>query len=75
MVPDFRWPAQRLVLEADGAAWHDQKVAREDDVERQALLEAHGERVVRVTWRRRSERRRNARPHPRRRRALAASVD
>ena len=50
VVPDFRWPGQRLVVEADGAAWHDNKVAREDDAERQALLEAHGERVVRVTW-------------------------
>lgn len=51
VVPDFRWPVERLVVEADGAAWHDHKVAREDDAERQALLEAHGERVVRVTWR------------------------
>jgi hypothetical protein len=50
VIPDFRWPEQRLVIEADGAAWHDHKVAREDDVERQALLEAHGERVMRVTW-------------------------
>jgi very-short-patch-repair endonuclease len=50
VVPDFRWPAQRLVVEADGAAWHEHKLAREDDAERQALLEAHGERVVRVTW-------------------------
>ena len=50
VVPDFRWPAQRLVVEADGAAWHDHKLAREDDAGRQALLEAHGERVVRVTW-------------------------
>jgi very-short-patch-repair endonuclease len=49
-VPDFRWPQQRLVLEADGAAWHDNQLAREDDAERQALLEAHGERVLRVTW-------------------------
>jgi very-short-patch-repair endonuclease len=38
------------VVEADGAAWHDSKLSREDDAERQALLEAHGERVVRVTW-------------------------
>jgi very-short-patch-repair endonuclease len=37
-------------VEADGAAWHDDKLAREDDAERQALLEAHGERVLRVTW-------------------------
>jgi very-short-patch-repair endonuclease len=51
VIPDFRWPAQRLVVEADGAAWHDDKLAREDDAERQALLEAHGERVLRVTWR------------------------
>jgi very-short-patch-repair endonuclease len=51
VIPDFRWPAQRLVIEADGAAWHDDPTAREDDAERQALLEAHGERVLRVTWR------------------------
>jgi hypothetical protein len=50
VVPDFRWPQQRLVVEADGAAWHDHRLAREDDAERQALLEAHGERVVRVTF-------------------------
>ena len=50
VIPDFRWPDQRLVVEADGAAWHDNPLARADDAERQALLEAHGERVVRVTW-------------------------
>jgi hypothetical protein len=50
VIPDFRWPEHRLVLEADGAAWHDDRLAREDDAERQALLEAHGERVLRVTW-------------------------
>lgn len=50
VVPDFRWPAQHLVVEADGAAWHDTELAREDDAERQALLEAHGERILRVTW-------------------------
>jgi very-short-patch-repair endonuclease len=49
-VPDFRWSAQRLVVEADGAAWHDHRLAREADAERQAILEAHGERVLRVTW-------------------------
>jgi hypothetical protein len=46
VVPDFRWPKQRLILEADGAGWHDQLI----DDERQTLLEAHGERVLRVTW-------------------------
>ena len=50
VVPDFRWPGQRLVVEADSTAWHEDKVSREDDAERQALLEAHGERVLRVTW-------------------------
>lgn len=50
VVPDFRWPDRHLVVEADGAAWHDHRLSREDDAERQALLEAHGERVLRVTW-------------------------
>jgi hypothetical protein len=50
IVPDFRWPKRRLVIEADGGAWHDHKLAREDDAERQALLEAHGDRVLRVSW-------------------------
>jgi very-short-patch-repair endonuclease len=49
VVPDFRWPDQRLVIEADGAAWHDHRLAREDDADRQALLEAHGEQVLRIT--------------------------
>jgi hypothetical protein len=49
VILDFRWP-QRLVVEADGAAWHDNDLARADDADCQALLEAHGERVVRVTW-------------------------
>jgi very-short-patch-repair endonuclease len=50
VIPDFRWPDRRLILEADGAAWHDDPAARAHDRERQAILEAHGERVVRVTW-------------------------
>ena len=49
-VPDFRWADKRLVLEADGRQWHDSELAREDDAERQARLEAAGERVLRVTW-------------------------
>ncbi len=50
VIPDFRWPEQHLVVEADGAAWHDNELARADDAQRQALLEAHGDRVLRVTW-------------------------
>jgi very-short-patch-repair endonuclease len=49
-IPDFRWPEQRLVPEADSRRWHDNPLAREDDAQRQALLGAHGERVLRVTW-------------------------
>ncbi len=49
VVPDLRWPRQRLVIEADGPH-HDDPLARADDAERQALLEAAGDRVVRVTW-------------------------
>jgi very-short-patch-repair endonuclease len=48
--PDFRWPELRLVIEADGGQWHDHPLAREDDAERQARLEAAGERVIRVSW-------------------------
>jgi very-short-patch-repair endonuclease len=50
IIPDFRWPDQRLVIEADGAEWHDNRLTREDDAEKQAILEAAGERVVRITW-------------------------
>lgn len=51
VVPDFRWPEQRLILEVDSTAWHENPVARADDLERQALLEARGETVTRVHWR------------------------
>jgi predicted transcriptional regulator of viral defense system len=50
VVPDFRWPERKLIVEADSRKWHDNKLARGEDAERQALLEAHGERVIRVTW-------------------------
>jgi very-short-patch-repair endonuclease len=50
VIPDFRWPEHRVVVEADGRKWHDNPLARADDAERQALLEAHGERVIRITW-------------------------
>jgi hypothetical protein len=50
IVPDLRWPAQRLIIEADSRRWHDDPISRQDDAERQALLEAAGERVLRVRW-------------------------
>jgi hypothetical protein len=50
VIPDFRWTEQHVVVEADGRTWHDNPIARADDAERQALLEAHGDSVLRVTW-------------------------
>ena len=49
VIPDFRWPDKRLVVEADGAQWHANPQAKAEDQERQALLEAHGDRVLRST--------------------------
>ena len=49
IVPDFLWPEQRLVIEADGPH-HDDPLERAADKERQRILEAHGYRVIRVTW-------------------------
>jgi uncharacterized protein DUF559 len=50
VIPDFRWPEQRVIVEADSRKWHDNPVARAEDAERQAFLEAAGETVVRVTY-------------------------
>jgi hypothetical protein len=50
VIPDFRYAEQRLCIEADSRQWHENEIARADDAERQALLEAHGERVLRITW-------------------------
>jgi hypothetical protein len=47
--PDLYWPEQRLVVEVDSAEWHADPLAQRDDAERQARLEAAGERVLRVT--------------------------
>jgi hypothetical protein len=48
IVPDFRWPEQRLIVEADGAAYHDN--TKREAADRQANLEATGERVIRITY-------------------------
>jgi hypothetical protein len=47
--PDLYWPHLRLVVEVDSLEWHDDPLARLDDANRQAELEAAGERVLRVT--------------------------
>jgi very-short-patch-repair endonuclease len=61
--PDFRWPEQHLIVEADGRQFHEQPLARADDAARQAFLEARGERVLRVTWRQATLRPRRTRAH------------
>ena len=47
---DFVWPAQRLVVEADGGAFHLPKPARERDYEDDARLVVAGWRVVRFSY-------------------------
>jgi hypothetical protein len=47
--PDLRWPELRLIVEVDSLEWHDDPLARLDVAQRQAELEARGERVLRVT--------------------------
>ena len=48
---DALWPQERLVVEVDGFAFHSSRAAFERDRARDADLQAHGYRVVRVTWR------------------------
>jgi hypothetical protein len=47
--PDLHWPQHRLIVEVDSVEWHDDPLARRDDAQRQAELEAAGEHVLRVT--------------------------
>ena len=47
--PDLRWPEQRLSLEIDSGPWHDGPLSEQLDADRQADLEATGERVLRTT--------------------------
>ena len=47
---DFAWPAQRLVAETDGHAFHSSHAAVERDRHRDAVLTLHGYRVLRFTW-------------------------
>jgi len=49
IIPDLLWREQRLAVEADSVTWHDPKLTRDNDADKQAILEAHGFRVVRVT--------------------------
>jgi predicted transcriptional regulator of viral defense system len=49
IIPDYLWRDRRLAIEADSATWHDHKLVRENDADKQAILEAHGIRVLRIT--------------------------
>lgn len=48
---DFHWPAERVVVEVDGFAFHSSRRSFENDRVRDAALAARGVRVIRVTWR------------------------
>ncbi len=48
---DFLWPEERVVVETDGYAYHENRVAFEADHERDVELEEAGYRVLRATWR------------------------
>ncbi|HEX4691573.1 MAG TPA: DUF559 domain-containing protein, partial [Solirubrobacteraceae bacterium] len=47
---DFAWPAQRLIVEVDGFAFHGGPAAFERDRARDAALALTGWRVLRFTW-------------------------
>ena len=48
---DFLWPLHRVVIEADGIAFHDTPQAAERDRQRDAVLALAGYRTQRFTWR------------------------
>jgi len=48
--PDLLWRRLRVVIELDGRRWHSDALTQQDDADRQAILEAHGYRVLRITW-------------------------
>jgi len=47
---DFFFPEAHLIVEVDGARYHDTAFARRNDADKQARLEAAGFRVLRLTW-------------------------
>jgi hypothetical protein len=50
LVPDFCWPAHRLIVETDGWETHRTRAAFEQDRRRDAALQADGWRVMRFTY-------------------------
>lgn len=47
---DMLWSERRLVIECDSRRWHSDPLTRENDADKQAVLEANGYRVLRITW-------------------------
>lgn len=50
VVPDLLFRQIGIVIELDGRRWHSDPLTRQDDADKQAILEAHGHRVLRITW-------------------------
>ena len=48
---DCVWFSRQLIVELDGRATHDTRLAFEQDRERDRVLSAAGWRVIRITWR------------------------
>ena len=49
--PDLLFCQQRLAIELDSRRWHHDPLTQQGDADKQAILEAHGHRVLRVSWR------------------------
>jgi very-short-patch-repair endonuclease len=47
---DFLYPEHGVAIEADGARFHDTPLRQAQDRRKQAVLEAHGLRVLRLRW-------------------------
>ena len=50
ILPDMLWRGERLAVECDSRRWHSDPLTIRDDADKQAILEAHGYRVIRITW-------------------------
>jgi hypothetical protein len=50
IIPDCVWRERRVAIEADSVRWHEHKLTREHDADKQAILEANGWRVLRIDY-------------------------
>lgn len=49
IIPDLLWPEPMLAVECDSRRWHSDPLTRRQDADKQAILEAHGHRVLRIS--------------------------